>query len=121
MFVDVKGVKWTVLALMCVAALCMLDLCCSSARDRARAQKGADAGGVMAHVRREIAAGRHEQSVMREDQINEQLRDLRVISRRLVKAGRSREARRVMNAIQELETAKSRLRARREREERTAK
>ena len=121
MLVDVKGVKWTLLALLGVAALCVLDLRCSSARDRAKAEEGAPAQNVMSHVRKEIAAGRHEQAVMREDQINEQLRDMRVISRRLVKAGRMRDARRVMNSIQELEAMKKRLQAQQSRMEQMSK
>ncbi len=113
MFFDVKGIRWTLLAIAGVVLLCVIDLRCSFSRDR-EAAGGAQnpAGGVVSRVQGELAAGRRELATLREDQIIEQLRDLRVIAKRLVKAGRTRDARRVFAAIQELEEARSRIRAR---------
>ena len=111
MFVDVNGVRWTLLALLGVAALCALDLHCSNMRDRAKSEAGTPEHGAMAHVRKEISAGRHEMAVMREDQINDQLRTLRAMSRQLARSGRSHDAQRVISVIQELEAAKEHLHA----------
>ena len=66
---------------------------------------------AMAHVRKEISAGRHEMAVMREDQINDQLRTLRAMSRQLARTGRSHDAQRVISVILDLEAAKERLHA----------
>jgi len=113
MFFNVKGIQWTIIAIIAVVVLCALDLHCSFARDRAeREQDQSTVGGVISHVREEMAAGRREQAIMREDQINEQLRDLRVIARRMVKAGKSKDVRKVLSAIQELEDLKQRLKSR---------
>ena len=60
-------------------------------------------------MKREMAAGRRELAVPRRDQLNEQLRDLRALARRLVKAGKTKEARRALAAIQELEAASRKL------------
>ena len=115
MFFDVKGIKWTIIAILAVVVLCILDLHCSFARDRAERERGrSDVGGVISHVRAEMAAGRREQSILREDQINLQLRDLRVVARRMVKAGRTKDVRKVLSAIQELEGMKKRLQEKRE-------
>ena len=110
MFFNVKGIKLAIALLLGVALLCVLDLRCSFARDRAAQEKDESTlGGVISHVREEVAAGHREQAVQRMDQINEQLRDLRVIARRMVKAGKMRDVRKVFAAIQELEAVKARL------------
>lgn len=114
MFFDVKGIKWTIIAILAVVVLCILDLHCSFARDRAERERDrSTVGGVISHVREEMAAGRREQAIQREDQINEQLRDLRVIARRMVKAGKAKDVRKVLSAIQELEDMKKRLKEKR--------
>lgn len=109
MFFDVKGIKLTLLVLLGVVAFCAIDLHCSYRRDRAAAKDASAVSGVISHVREEMAAGRREVAIQRADQINEQLRDLRVIARRMVKAGKSKDVRRVLKAIQELEEMKDRL------------
>ncbi len=110
MFFNVRGIKWTLLVLVVVIALCALDLHCSFVRDRAaHAKDEASVGGVISHVREEIAAGQRERVVHNMDQINDQLRDLRVIARRMVKAGKKKDLNRVFAAIQELEEMKKRL------------
>lgn len=110
MFFDVKGIKWVLLVLLGIVAFCVIDLHCSYRRDRAAAAKDeSTVSGVISHVREEMAAGRREVAIQRADQINEQLRDLRVIARRMVKAGKSKDVRRVLKAIQELEEMKDRL------------
>lgn len=102
MFFDVNGIRWTLAAIGAVVILCVLDLKCSFARDRQEA-------GTVAHVREEMSAGRKERRTQQRDALNDQIRDLRVIVRRLVKEGKSRQARQAMATIQELEQARDRL------------
>ena len=111
MFFNVRGIKWTLFAILVVIGLSLLDLRCSFSRDRAAREEAATGrlGGIISHVREEVAAGHKELKIQQVDQINEQLRDLRVIARRMVKAGKTKDVRRVMAAIQELEEMKSRL------------
>ena len=97
MFFDAKGIGLTLAAIGAVVALCALDLCCSSGR-RDSAQLGA-----IDRVKGEISAGRDEMALRRRDQLNAQIRDMRVLTRRLLKEGRKAEARRTMAAAQELE------------------
>ena len=111
MFFNVRGIKWTLLAILVVIVLSILDLRCSFSRDRAAREEAATGslGGIISHVREEVAAGHKELKVQQIDQINEQLRDLRVIARRMVKAGKTKDVRRIMADIQELEEMKLRL------------
>ena len=109
MIFDGKKIKTVVIVLLAVVAICALDLHCSMMRDRAERERGKPASGVISRVREEMVAGRREQAFQREDQINEQLRILRVVARRMVKAGKTKDVRRVLAAIQELEDMKLRL------------
>lgn len=98
MFFNVKGFYWTMAAIAAVILLCALDLHCSSGT-----REGVADVGAIAHVRDEIAAGKQEAAFQRADSRNLQIRDLRVMARRLVKQGKLAEARKMMAAIQELE------------------
>lgn len=98
MFFNVKGFYWTMAAIALVIAICAIDLRCSSG-----AREGVADVGAMARVRNEIAAGKQQAALQREENRNLQIRDLRVMARRLVKEGRHAEARKMMAAIQELE------------------
>lgn len=101
MFFDVRGICWTLIAILAVIALCALDLHCSNRRDAKAA--GGSGAGTIAHVKEEVAAGRQEMAVQRADQRNQMIRDLRVMVRRMLKEGRKEEARRFMAEIQKLE------------------
>ena len=92
MFFNVRGIRWTLLAILVVIVLSILDLRCSFSRDRAAREEAATGslGGIISHVREEVAAGHKEIKIQQIDQINEQLRDLRVIARRMVKAGKTK-------------------------------
>ena len=104
MFFDVRGICWTLAGILVVVLFCALDLHCSNRRDA----KAAGAGvGAIAHVKEEVAAGRHEVAVQRRDQRNVMIRDLRVMVRRMLKEGRKEEARRLMAEIQKLEKERS--------------
>ena len=98
MFFNVRGFYWTMAALALVIVLCAIDLRCSSGT-----REGVADIGAIAHVRNEIAAGKQQAAFQREENRNLQIRDLRVMVRRLVKEGRHAEARKMMAAIQELE------------------
>lgn len=99
MFFNVKGIYWTLLAIVAVVCLCALDLHCSNRRDEQ------SASGAIDMVRREMAAGRHEAAVVNAERRNVLIRDMRVMVRRLLKQGRKAEARRLMGEIQKLRPA----------------
>lgn len=96
MLFDVKGIVWTLVALVVVAAFCALDLKCAKGRDSAQR-------GSLDVVKGEIAAGVDELATQRADAIRVQIRDLRIRVRKLLKAGDNAEARRLMGEIQKLE------------------
>lgn len=104
MFFDVKGICWTLAALTVVVLVCSIDLCCSSGR-RDSAQAGA-----IDRVKGEISAGRSEWATQRRDQLNLQIRDLRVRARAFVKEGRTVEARKILVVVQELEREAGKIR-----------
>lgn len=105
MFFDTKGIFWTLAALAAVVAVCLLDVRCASARD-ARAPTAPS--GALAHVKEELTAGRQAWRQLREDQLNEQLRMLRVLAKRCVEKGDHVRARATIALIQEIEAAKRR-------------
>ena len=99
MFFNVTGIKWTLLAIAVVILFCALDLRCAAVRDeRDRAAQS----GIIGHVREEFAAGQREFSQQRADQLAEQIRDLRVMAKRLVEKGETVRARATISLIQEL-------------------
>ena len=95
MFFNTKGIVWTLGALLGVLRLAALDLKCASGRDSATP-------GALDRVHGEITAGRREQATQHADALRMQIRDLRVLARRLTRAGDAAGARRVMGEIQRL-------------------
>ena len=71
--------------------------------------------GALAHVKEELAAGRRAWDQMREEQLNEQLRMLRVLAKRCAEKGEHVRARATISLIQEIEQEKRRRAAMRER------
>ncbi len=108
MFFNVKGILWTLGAIVAVMALCAIDLSCSGSVADAPVQT------TIGRIRGEISAGRREISRNRADSLNVQIRDLRVMARRMVREGRHAEARRVFAAISELEKQSEAVRAKSE-------
>lgn len=106
MFFNVNGIKWTLLAIAVVVLLCALDVHCSNVRDEKRK---ATVGGSIAHVKDEWKAGQHEFALQRAEQINAQLRDLRIMAKHFVKNGETKRARATIALIQELEQQQKRL------------
>ena len=96
MFFDVKGICWTLAALLVVVLVCTVDLTCASGRDSRQL-------GTIDRVRGEIAAGKGELAVRHGDGVRVQIRDLRIHVRKLLKEGKKAEARRLMAEIQKLE------------------
>lgn len=88
---------WIAAVLVLVIVLCAWDLHCSGS------SANTDMAVGVRRVKRELAAGRQELAQRRVDALNLQIRDLRVMARRMVKDGRSAEARRLFAAIAELE------------------
>ena len=78
-----------------LTAAVLLFLCCGCGDNSDPA--------VIARVKGELAAGRKEYASIRLDQIASELRELRVINKRLVREGRLAESRRVTAQILELE------------------
>jgi hypothetical protein len=108
MFFDMNAIKWTVAAILVVIAVCILDLHCSNRRD----ENAPSAPSAMSRVKSEMNAGKREYASMRADQLEEQLRDLRLMAKRLVREGKDADARRVILTIQEMERDVKRLRER---------
>lgn len=108
LFFDTKGICWTLLAVLAVVLVCLLDLRCSTARDERARREDAPPFGALAHVKEELAAGRQAWDQMREDQLNEQLRMLRVLAKRCVEKGEHVRARATIALIQEIEQEKRR-------------
>ncbi len=106
MLFDVNGIKWTIAAILVVLALCALDLRCSSGGD----ETASPASSVISRVKGEVAAGKQAYASMRAEQLEEQLRGLRVMAKKLVRDGNEADARRVILTIQEMEKDLERLR-----------
>ena len=115
LFFDTKGICWVLLAILAVSLVCLLDLRCSAARDERARREEAPQFGALAHVKEELAAGRRTWDQMREEQLNEQLRMLRVLAKRCAEKGEHVRARATISLIQEIEQEKRRRAARRER------
>ncbi len=111
MFFNARGIKWTIIVLLGVLALCVLDLHCSNKKDEAASSSVPSA---ISRVKGEIEGGKREYASMRADQLEEQLRNLRIMAKKLVREGKDAEARRVIVAIQEIEKDAKRLRERSE-------
>ena len=111
MFFNVRGIKWTVAAILAVIALCALDLHCSNKADDDRAE---EPSGSIARVLGEIEVGKREYASLRADQLEEQLRSLRALAKKLTREGRTKEARSAISAIMEIEEQAKRLRERSE-------
>lgn len=101
MLVDWRGVSIALAVLVAVGLLCALDLHCTS-------DQGPD---VLAHVKGEMMSGRHEALILRRDQIAEQLRDMRVLNKRLVEQGEGKRSRELTRMIIELEKQFQRINA----------
>lgn len=106
MFFNVKGILWTLGAIALAVVLCAIDLNCSGSVADAPAQT------TIGRIRGEISAGRREMSLNRADALNVQIRDLRVMARRMVKEGRAAEARPLFATIAELEKQAEAMRER---------
>ena len=107
LFVDRKSVALVLLAIAVVVALCALDLHCAAAKDdRARRESALPRTGALAHVKDELAAGRQAWNQLRDDQLNEQLRMLRVLAKRCAEKGENTRARATIALIQEIEAEK---------------
>lgn len=104
MFFNVSGIKWTLLAIAVVVLLCALDVHCSNRRDEKAAVNSS-----LLHVKDEMKAGQQAFAQQRADQINAQLRDLRILAKHLVKKGETKRARAAISLIQELEQQQKRL------------
>ena len=111
MFFNARGIKWTIVVLLGVLALCALDLHCSNKKDEAARSP---VPSTISRVKGEIDGGKREYASMRADQLEEQLRNLRIMAKKLVREGKDAEARRVIVAIQEIEKDAKRLRERSE-------
>jgi len=109
MFFNVNGIKWTLLALVGVAVFCALDLHCSMRRDEASA---APVQGTISRVKSEMKAGKREYASLRAEQLEEQLRGMRALAKKLVREGKDADARRVITTIMEMEKDANRLRER---------
>ncbi len=108
LFFDTKGICWTLLAVLAVVLACLLDLRCAAARDARARRADAPPSGALAHVKEELAAGRRAWDQMREEQLNEQLRMLRVLAKRCAEKGEHVRARATIALIQEIEQEKRR-------------
>lgn len=108
LFFDTKGICWTLLAVLAVVVVCLLDLRCSAARDERARREDMPQFGALAHVKEELAAGRQAWDQMREEQLNEQLRMLRVLAKRCAEKGEHVRARATIALIQEIEQEKHR-------------
>jgi len=107
-FFNVRGIVITLAAIAAVALLCMLDVHCSNVRDRRAKEQPSP--GVVSRVKGELAAGAKEFAQLRADQLNAQLRDLRILAKHFVEKGENRRARATIALIQELEAqAKSQV------------
>lgn len=104
MFVDWRGVAIVLAVLAAVCVLCAIDLSCSGSRDP----------DVLQRVKSEMKSGRQEMSVLRREQLAEQLRDLRVLNKRLVQLGEKERSREVTLLILDLERQYQRARSRAE-------
>ena len=105
MLVDTKGVIRVLGVLAAVIALCALDLHCSGK------EKEGTVPSTVARVTDELAAGRRELARSRADGMDVQLRELRLRARKLVREGKSEEARKLITAITQLEKESKRTRA----------
>ncbi len=111
MFFDVNGIKWTIAAILVVVLLCVLDLRCSGGGEDGEPSA---APNVISRVKGEVQAGKREYASMRAEQLEEQLRGLRVMAKKLVREGKTTEARSVILTIQDMERDVKRLRERSE-------
>lgn len=93
MLVDWRGVGLVLVVLGVVVAFCALDLSCTEKKGPA----------VLARVKGELDAGRKEYLTIRRDQLAEQLRDLRVLNRRLVEQGEKDRSRELTRLLVDLE------------------
>ncbi|MDO5318450.1 MAG: hypothetical protein Q4G65_07495 [bacterium] len=108
MFFDRKGILLTLSIIFVVILLCVIDLRCSSARDERARRENAPQFGAIAHVKEEMAAGKQAWAQQREEQLNEQLRMLRVMTKRFAEKGENTRARATIALIQEIEQEKRR-------------
>lgn len=111
MLFDVNGIKWTIAAILGVLALCAIDLSCSGGDGE---EEPSGAQNVISRVKGEVAAGKREYASMRAEQLEEQLRGLRVMAKKLVREGKTADARSVILTIQDMEKDVKRLRERSE-------
>ena len=108
MFFDRKGILVTLSVILVVILICVIDLRCSCARDERARRENTPQFGAIAHVKEEMAAGKQAWAQQREEQLNEQLRTLRVMAKRFVEKGENTRARATIALIQEIEQEKRR-------------
>ena len=108
MFFDRRGILLTLAIIFAVILLCVIDLRCSSARDERARRENTPQFGAIAHVKEAMAAGRQAWAQQREEQLNEQLRMLRVMVKQFVEKGENKRARATIALIQEIEQEKRR-------------
>ncbi len=94
MFFDWKGIAMVIAALCAAIILSLLDLSCTAKPE---------ALSTIARVKGELAAGRNAVKDQQIDNLTRAVRDIRVMARRYVQKGDRENARRAMNAAQELE------------------
>ena len=108
MFFDRKGILLTLSVILVVILVCVIDLRCSSVRDERARRENMPQFGAIAHVKEEMAAGKQAWAQQREEQLNEQLRMLRVMAKRFAEKGENTRARATIALIQEIEQEKRR-------------
>ena len=99
MFVDWRGVATAVAVLAVIVLLGALDLSCTSDRGPA----------VLDRVKAEAQSGRQEFATLRREQVAEQLRDMRILNKRLVEQGELERSRELTRLIVDLERQYQRL------------
>ena len=93
MFVDWRGVAVVLGILLGIVLLCTVDISCS----------GGGEPDVLKRVKGEMASGRKEFSILRRDELAEQLRTLRALNRQLVERGEKARSRELTLLIIDLE------------------
>ena len=99
MLVDWRGVAIAIAVLTVVVVLGAIDLSCTSDRGPA----------VLDRVKSEAQSGRQEFATLRREQVAEQLRDMRILNKRLVEQGELKRSRELIRLIVELERQYQRL------------
>ena len=108
MFFDRRGILLTLAIIFVVILLCVIDLRCSSARDERARRENTPLFFFKPNAAYEMAAGRQAWAQQREEQLNEQLRMLRVMVKQFVEKGEHKRARATIALIQEIEQEKRR-------------